>query len=367
MTIERKPRTRRQAQVEEFAHARVREFSEEQGLFLKYSDVLSQRIIKSPEDIPEEFPEELKRAIQNYWDTYVHFLRDLQAEDRLAITLAERNADYYEQKFSGPVKGLKRAISREGEESNGFIGRGSNGAAYALVVDGYEYVVKFGASAIQTNFDVRALIRAKGIPQVAQIVAYSFEDHVQIMERMPGKDVTQSIEAELNALKDRQIVELIQTVQHLTNRGLVIDPRPSNFMYDKDEGFGVLDYQVAHQDSTSMVVQIMLLRLALSAKQDDFEWPVVDDPQAEKKQEQHAVDMQRFYLPRLIRFVMILQEQFPEVIREWKRLRKKVLTDPESTIGTGGPFLRKGNFKSNPGVVAYIAQLEELDNGWIFL
>lgn len=363
--MERKPRTRRQAQVEEFAHARVRELSEEQGLFLKYSDELSRQIISSPEDIPEEFPEELKRAIQNYWDSYVHFLRDLQAEDRLAIKVAERNADYYEQKFSGPVKRLKRAVQKEGKKSHGFIGEGSNGAAYALVVDGHEYVVKLGGSATQTNFDVRALIRAKGIPKVAQIVVYSFEDHAQVMERMPGKDVTQSSEEELSALKDRQIAELIQTVQQLANRGLVIDPKPSNFMYDKDEGFGVLDYHIAYPGSERVAAQIMSLRLALSTKQTDFQWPKADDPQAEKKEEKHAVEMQRFYLPRLIRFVMVLQEQFPEVIQQWKRLRKQMLANPN--IG-GGHFLRKGDFKlSNPGVAGYVAQLEELDDGWIFL
>lgn len=363
--MEKKPRIRRQAQVEEFAHTRVKEFSDEQRLFLTYSDELSRQIIQSPEDIPDEFPAELKRAIQNYWDSYVHFLRDLQAEDRLAIHLAERNVDYYEQQFSGPVKGLKSALKREGKKSNGFIGEGSNGAAYALVVDGHEYAVKFGGSATQTNFDVRALIRAKGIPKAAQIVGYSFEDHAQVMERMPGKDVTQSSEEELNALKDRQIVELIQTVQQMTNRGLVIDPKPSNFMYDKDEGFGVLDYHVAHPGSESLAAQILSLRLALSAKHTDFQWPKVDDPLAEKKEEKHAVEMQRFYLPRLIRFVMILQEQFPEVIRSWKRLRKQMLADPN--IG-GGHFLRKEDFKlSNPGVAAYVAQLEELDDGWIFL
>lgn len=362
--MERKPRTRRQAQVEEFAHARVSEFSPEQQLFLQYSDELSRNVIQDPEHIPVEYPDELKLAIHNYWEAYVQVLRHLREEDKEAIQAAERNAELYEEKFSGPVKRLKVRVERQGERSNGFVGKGSNGAAYGIEVDGKEYVVKFGA-VTQTNFEIRALIRAKGIPRAAQIVAYSFEDAATVMERLPGKDVTQSSEQELSTLTDRQIVELIQTTQQLARHGLVIDPKPSNFMYAPKSGFGVLDYHVAHEGFSGIAEQVMSLRLPLSTRQGSYYWPAVDDSDREAKMKKHAIEMQRFYLPRIIRFITVLQEQFPEVIQGWKWHRKRVLADPKMSRGQ---FLRKNDFEtSNPGIAGYVAQLEEMDDGWMFL
>lgn len=363
--MERKPRARRQAQVEEFAHFRVKKFSKEQELFLQFSDELSRNVIKDPEHIPDEYPEQLKQVIYNYWDSYVHFLRELKEESRLAVELAESNARLYEEVFSGPVKRLHSRIKREGEQSSGFLGKGSNGAAYAVEVAGHEYAVKLGGSAVQANFDIRPLIRAKGIPKVAETVAYSFEDHAVVMERLPGKDVTQLSEHELNALTDQQIIELIETVQHLARRGLVIDPKPSNFMYDVDQGFGVLDYHIAHEGSSGEAQQIMSLRLALSTKQDQFKWPSSDDAEGESKMKKHRVESQQFYLPRLIQFVQILTARFPEVIKGWKLHRERMVADPRRS---GGEFLHKDYFEtSNSDIARYVAQLEELDDDWIFL
>lgn len=362
--MEKKSRTRRQAQVEEFAHTRVKEFSAEQQLFLQYSDELSRNVIQDPEHIPEEYSDQLKRAIQNYWESYVQFLRHLRDEDREALQAAERNAKLYESTFSGPVMKLKSRIKREGEQIAGFLGKGSNGAAYTIEVGGKEYVVKFGR-VTQTNFEIRALMRAKGVPHAAQIIAYSFEDGAQVMERLPGKDVTQSSEQELSTLTDQQITELVQTIQQLARRGVVIDPKPSNFMYDQDEGFGVLDYHTAHIGSSGMGEQVMSLRSALSTKQGSYYWPAGDDPDREAKMKKHATEQQRFYLPRLIRFITILQEQFPEVIQLWKWHRKSMLADPRRS---GGQFLRKDYFEmGNPDISGYVAQLEEMDDGWMFI
>lgn len=361
--MESKPRPRRQAQVEEFANARVREFSDEQNLFLQYSDELSRNVIKNPEDIPEEYPDELKRAIYKYWGAYVRFLRGLKVEDREALKLAERNADYYEQTFSGPVKRLKLRLKREGKQSNGYIGKGSNGAAYALEVGGVEYVVKFGGAATQVNFEARALVRAKGIPRVAQIVAYSFEDHAQVMERLPGKDVMQLSAQELHPVSDRQITELIQTVQQLARRGLVIDPKPSNFMYDKKKGFGVLDYHTAHEGSSKVVEQVMSVRHALTWQPSNFKYPEHDDPEADKKIRQHSAELQRESLPRLIRFVTVLEEQFPDMIFNWKMHRRRIKQEAKQH---GGEFLRKDHLVMSDSRVAASVQLLEEHAPWVF-
>ncbi len=361
--MERKPRPRRQAQVEEFAHARVREFSDEQKLFLQYSDELSRNVIQSPEDIPEEYPDELKRAIQNYWGAYVRFLRGLKVEDRQALKLAERNADYYEQTFSGPVKRLKSRLKQEGERSNGYIGKGSNGAAYALEVGGVEYVVKFGGSATQANFEVRALVRAKGIPRVAQIVAYSFEDRAQVMERLPGKDVTQLDPAIVSKATDQQMVDLVRTVQQLAARGVVIDPKPSNFLYDRKAGFSVLDYHTAHAGSSKVAEQVMSVRHALTWQPNTFKYPEHDDPEADKKIKQNSIQRQREYLPRLIRFVTVLEEQFPDIIFNWRMHRRRIKQEAKQH---GGEFLRKDDLVMSDSRVLSSVQLLEEHAPWVF-
>lgn len=361
--MERKSRYRIQAQGEEYAHRRIRQFSDEQKLFLKYSAELSRQLILSPMEIPEDFPLDLREAITNHWEAYVHFLEGASGEEKLAIQFAERNAKYYDQTFASEVRELRRDI-KQGKAGDSFLGKGSNGQVYSLEKDGVEYAVKFNSSINQSNFELRALLLAKGIPKVAQLVAYSFEDHAVVMERLPGKDVTQLPSGILEKATERQMVELVRSVQQLADRGLVIDPKPSNFLYDRKNGFSVLDYHIAHEHSSKKAEQVMSLRYALTWQPNDFSYPDHDDPELKKKIRQEAINKQREYLPRLLRFVIVLEDRFPEIIQSWRWHRKRMKSDPKRN---GGEFLRKDELvMSNPGVAGYVHQLEEIGDGWVF-
>lgn len=360
--MERKSRYRTQAQGEEYAHRRVKEFSDHQKLFLRYSAELSRQLVDSPTEVPEDFPPALREAIINHWDSYVHFLESASGEDRLAIRYAEQNAEYYDQTFEPEVKRLARDI-KAGQAGERFLGKGSNGQAYSLEKKGEEYVVKFTGSPTQSNFELRALMLAKGIPHAAQLVAYSFEDRAVIMERLPGKDVVQLAPGVLEKVTDRQMVDLVRTVQQLAGRGVVIDPKPSNFMYDRKQGFGVLDYHVAHANSSRVAEQVMSLRHALIWQPNTFKYPERDDPEAEKKIRQHSIELQREYLPRLIRFVTVLEEHFPDIIFNWKIHRRRIKSEAKQH---GGEFLRKDHLVMSDSRVASSVQLLEEHAPWVF-
>lgn len=353
--MERKNPHRLQAQGEEFAHRRVEAFSYLQELFLKYSATISQNLIDSPEDIPPDFPEDLREAIAEHWDQYVVFLSDATREDELAIRLAERNAALYDRQFSADVKELIHDIEAD-EAEDRLLGSGVNGEVYLLKQGTREYAVKFDHNVSQANFELRALRLAKGIPQASQLVTYSFADQAVIMKRLPGKNVRHLPPEVLNRLKDQQITDLVRTVLKLAERGLEIDPNPENFLYDRFAGFSVLDYHSAQGQGLPAAVQVMLLKEALCWKQDD-------DP-SKVPTEQRAIERRLFYLPRLIRFVTVLEEQFPQVVQDWKSFRVRMKRAPNQI---GGAFLTKENVvMSDPRVARYVHQLEELDGGWVF-
>lgn len=362
MIIERKSRYKRQAQAEEYAHRRVKESSDEQKLFLKYGAELARQLVTDPREIPEDFPPALREAIANHWESYVHFLTDASAQDKVAMRLAERNAEYYTQTFGTEVKRLKREV-RGGKAAGRFIGRGSNGEAYALEKGGHEYVVKFSGSATQANFELRALMLAKGIPRAAQLKAYSFEDQAVVMDRLPGKDVTQLDPAIASKATDQQMADLVKTIQQLAARGLVVDPKPSNFMYDRKAGFSVLDYHTAHANSSKVAEQVMSVRHALTWQLDTYKYPEHDDPEADKKIRQHSAELQREYLPRLIRFVTVLEEQFPDIIQSWRWHRKRIKQEAKQH---GGEFLRKDHLVMSDSRVASSVQLLEEHAPWVF-
>lgn len=111
-------------------------------------------------------------------------------------------------------------------------------------MDEKTYAAKF-SRVTQANFEIKSLLRAKGIPRTSQLVSYSFEDGVVIMELLPGKDITNlTLGEDAQNITDEHLEQLIDTVRELDAKGLIIDSNPSNFMYDPEQGFSVLDYNL---------------------------------------------------------------------------------------------------------------------------
>lgn len=322
-----KSQERLQAQAEVFADKGVRKFSEDQAKLFGYSAELSK--IRDLNNLPPDLPEELVELIRKHKDTYVNFLR---LERKLETSFIEENIKTYREKFQPVIEELKAKIGRGNfKELPEYLGSGRNGSAFRIEVDGKTYAVKFSQNITQANFELKPLLRAKGILHVAQLVGYSFEDGVVVMELLPGTDVTNFTPGEAPEYPDEHIVQLIDTVRELDANGLKIDPKPSNFMYDRELGFSILDYHLKKNGGRyGFPQQVIDLRGALTARK--FEQLEYKDPNYGEKAETQAIEEYKICLPMMIRFLGILKEKYPDVLTEWQRQHEEDKKNPNMSV-----------------------------------
>lgn len=341
-----KSEAQRLAQVEQFADKGVKEFSNEQKLLLQYSRDLS--TVTDLNDLPEHLPDELKELVLKHKDNYRKLVQSADAEK---LELKRINAELYKKVFAEPIKKLQQKISstKHPKTLPEYLGSGSNGTAYVIEVEGKKYAAKFTQSPVQSNFEIKPLLQARGINRVAQIISYSFADSVVIMELLPGIEVTKMPPEETQPYSDQQIEQLIQTVINLDEQGIVIDPKASNFFYDKEHGFSILDFHLKHPNGGYPLYQSILdLRNALSARN----WPYTNYDTPEYEQQQ--IEYNKVYLPTMIQLLSILETQHPELLKQYN--------DDLKENPRGRPALINRDYIStvDPTIQKHLKKLEEM-------
>ena len=349
---EKKSKERLQAQIEFFADKGVETFSKDQGRTLKYSAELSK--IQDLENLPFDLQEKFVNLIQKNKDAYVKFLR---YEKKLEVSFIEENIKNYKQNFNPAIIDLKTKIAQgDSKKIPEYLGSGSNGSAFRIEVNGKLYAAKFSQSINQENFEIKPLIRAKGISHASQLVSYSFEDSVVIMELLPGTDVTNFTPENAPEYSDKHIIQLVDTIIELDAKGLVIDPKPSNFMHDKEQGFSVLDYHLKHADSMyGLPQEIMDLRYALTARKfEDLDW---EAPDYETKALKKSIEENKIFLPMMIRFLSLLKEKYPDVLTSWQKQRGEEKKDPRTSVPD---LINREYIPRHPDLEPYLKKLEEM-------
>jgi hypothetical protein len=348
-----KSQERLQAQAEIFGDKGVKNFSEDQAQILKYSAELSG--IKDLNNLPPDLPEELITLIHKHKDAYVNFLRQ---EKRLETSFIEENIKTYKEKFQSVVLELKlKMAQRNPKELPEYLGSGSNGSAFRIKVDGKTYAAKFSGNLTQANFEIKPLIRAKDIPHTSQLVSYSFEDNVVIMELLPGTDVTNFTPEEAPEYSNEHIIQLIDTVQELDAKGLVIDPKPSNFMYDPEQGFSVLDYHLKHNISGryGLPQEVLDLRNGLTARK--FQQLDYKAPDYDEKAKEQSIERNKIFLPMMVRFLGILKEKYPDILAEWKRQHDEDKKNPSMSVSD---LIDRRYIPQHPDLELHLEKLEEM-------
>lgn len=349
---EEKSQERLQVQAEVFADKGVKNFSKDQAQILKYSAELSQ--IKDLNNLPPDLPGELVALIQKHKDAYVNFLRQ---ERKLETSFIEENIKTYKEKVQPVIAELKTKMAQGNfKELPEYLGSGSNGSAFRIEVDGKTYAAKFSRSIAQANFEIKPLLRAKGIPHTAQLESYSFEDGVVVMELLPGTDVTNFTLEEAPEYPDEHIIQLIDTVRELDAKGLVIDPKPSNFMYDQEQGFSILDYHLKNAGSNyGLPQEIISLKTALSARK--FERLDYKAPDYEEKAKAQAIEKYKISLPLMVRFLGILKVKYPDILAEWQRQHDEDKKNPNMRVGE---LIEREYIPQHPDLEPHLKKLEEM-------
>lgn len=349
---EEKSQERLQAQVEVFGDTGVESFSKDQAQILKYSAELSQ--IKDLNNLPPDLPGELVGLIQKHKDAYINFLRQ---ERNLETSFSEQNIKTYKEKFQPVIVALKARMAQgDFKELPEYLGSGSNGSVFRIEVEGKTYAAKFSRSITQENFEIKPLIRAKDIPHTSQLVSYSFEDGVVIMELVVGTDVTNFTPQENLQYSDEHIIQLVETVRELDAKGLVIDPKPSNFMYDPEQGFSILDYHLKDASSRyGLPQEIISLRTALSARK----WPSLEykAPDYEEKAKLQSIERNKIFLPLMIRFLGILKEKYPNILADWQRQHEEDKGNPRMSVSE---MIDRRYMPDDPELRGYLKKLEEM-------
>jgi hypothetical protein len=350
---EERSQARLQAQAESFADSGVEEFSEDQTKLLKYSAELSK--IRDLNDLPADLPAELRDLVQKHKYRYINFLR---RQGRLETSFVEKNIENYREHFQPAIAALKDKMAQgDPEQLPEYLGSGSNGSAFRIETDGKAYAAKFSGSLTQANFEIKPLLRAKGIPHVAQLESYSFEDGVVVMDLLPGKEVSQFTPETAPEYTDAHIIQLIDTVRELDAKGLVIDPKPSNFMYDPTEGFSVLDFHLKKNISSNydLPQEIIDLKAALSARKfENLDYKAAD---YQEKVRERTLESYKIYLPMMIRFLGILKDKYPDILSKWQERHERDKKDPRMYVSE---LIPRKDIPEHPDLEPYLKKLEEM-------
>ncbi len=247
-----------QAQIAAFAAERVEDFEDRRHLF----NNLGNLAIKGVEDVtrvtdrreyhrdesgkPLKLEEGTERSVATAGD-YLKFLRSVGGARYESIQRrAEMLKSYGE--FAPVINRLRTELEDPATRSKhpALIGGGSNAMAFSISHEGKEYAVRVpgGKAANPKAIDshLAGAVLGKGIPHLEQIVAASYEDGVTVAEMMPGKEMGNLTVDEIKQITDHQLSELVDTLVTAHQKGIEIDPKPSNFFYDPEAGFGIVDF-----------------------------------------------------------------------------------------------------------------------------
>src|SRR3990167_6719998 len=191
-------------------------------------------------------PEGTERTVATEAE-YTDFLRSVGGSRYEAI---QGRADMLKVygRFEPTIAALRTELSDPAtrKEHPNFLGNGSNATVFSINEGDKKYAVRVpngkGISPAAIDSHLAGAVLGKGVPHLEQIVAASYKDGVTVAEVMPGKEVGHLSVDEIKGVTDNQLSELVDTMVAVSERGIEIDPKPSNFFYDPEAGFGIVDY-----------------------------------------------------------------------------------------------------------------------------
>ncbi|MDX1765355.1 MAG: hypothetical protein R3313_00215 [Candidatus Saccharimonadales bacterium] len=180
-------------------------------------------------------------------EDYLGYLREVGGAQYEPIAARAEMIKAY-QEFQPIVTSLRAEIADPSsrKEHSDYMANGGNASVFKITHNNREYAVRVPSgrqvNAASVESHVGGAIKAKGMPHMEQIVAASYEDGVTVAELMPGREMNVLTEEDAAAITDEQLGQLIDTFLEANRRRIGIDPKPTNLFYDREEGFGLIDY-----------------------------------------------------------------------------------------------------------------------------
>ncbi len=177
---------------------------------------------------------------------YADYLQSVGGADYEPIRVRAELLENYER-FGIAIDKLQAELEHTpSNKHHNFLAAGGNANIFFIEAGQKTYVVRRskgrGSAARLVNDHVGGAVLSRGLPHFEQIIAASYEDGVTIAEKMPGKQIDRLGQEEIHTITDIQLSDLVDTVLTAHEKGILLDQRPSNFFYDTQEGFGVIDF-----------------------------------------------------------------------------------------------------------------------------
>ncbi len=251
-----------------------------------------------------EVEDHILRLVESHRDAYFEFI---ESEDHFeSISQIENRILDYNKKYKSHVDNLLKKISQKssGKMVDGYLGSGSNSSAYEVQIDGQSYAFKVYSHA-RVEFEALPLQKAQGISNVPVLHSFSILDQVMIMNKLEGKDMSKYPINEKLYIDDETIDSLIKTVIQLHDRGIDIDPKASNFIYEPGNTIQVIDFHLSNGTST-LPQKIIDLSVSLTGRGDSgFQYPDGMKP------------VTYYYnqtLDTTVKFLKLLKNKYPHIL-----------------------------------------------------
>lgn len=257
---ERTPKSpeERQSQVAAFAAERVKHHDDRSHVFENLDTVASDDVkdvarITSRAEYHEDEDGNTIRVVEGTNRTvatgeeYLEFLRAVGGSRYESIRGRTEVLQGYSE-FAPLISRLREELSdpTTRKEHPAFIGNGSNSKVFSITHEGTTYAVRIpngerlNPSVVDSH--LAGTLLGKDMPHMEQIVAASYKDGVTVAEMIPGVEMGDLNIEDVEQITDEQLRDLVNTVIKANEKGIEIDPKPSNFLYDREKGFGIVDY-----------------------------------------------------------------------------------------------------------------------------
>lgn len=190
-------------------------------------------------------------AAQELYPQYVNFLREKRGRRHELLSGRTNLQNHYTDEFKPMVDSLLASVPKD--ESVGlheaFVGSGATSDVFVINKNEKEYVVRtlrdepsYRSPTMIIDQYVAGTLLVQGIPHFEQIVAVSYDDKVTVAERIPGQTPNELTVDDIDSISETQLQDLLTTLRAAQDYDIKIDPHSGNFLYDKDAGFGLIDF-----------------------------------------------------------------------------------------------------------------------------
>lgn len=252
---------------------------------------------------------------------YVEFLRAMDPETRSDVGFLTDKMQAYDEFREDVDDALHEATENDAH----YLGRGSNGKAFMFEKDGERYAVKTGGVSYS---DVRAFNRAKDIENVGHLIAMDLDTNRSVMNLVPGIEAPRLTTAQRQQIPQQHIEDVIGKSIELYHAGIQIDPKPSNYLYDSEKGFGIIDYQ-AQQDGNrawTLSDQAMSARTMLIFQNPSSAGPKYGTAEYDARQHDACVES----VEMLNKFLDAMESKYPDVLEAAAARQAAINADPKT-------------------------------------